>query len=79
MTQLVAFACCSPVEILSEAEMRQQERANISTALRRTLGKIYVEDGDAKLLGIKPTTLLSRLAKPGLKPTRQIPRSEATL
>jgi len=63
----------SPSEILSEAEMRQQERENIAAALRRTRGKIYGPDGAAKLLGMKPTTLLSRLAKLGLKPTRQVP------
>jgi DNA-binding NtrC family response regulator len=68
----VSFAA-SPSEILSEAEMRQQERQNIAAALRRTRGKIYGADGAAKLLGIKPTTLLSRLAKLGLKPTRQVP------
>ena len=60
-------------EILSEAEMRQQERENIAAALRRTRGKTYGEDGAAKLVEIKPTTLLSRLAKLGLKPTRQVP------
>jgi len=60
-------------EILSEVEMRQQERENIAAALRRTRGKIYGEDGAAKLLGIKPTTLLSRLTKLGLKPIRQAP------
>jgi DNA-binding NtrC family response regulator len=63
----------SPGEILSEAEMRRHERDNIAAALRRTHGKIYGEHGAAKLLGIKPTTLLSRLAKLGLKPTRQVP------
>jgi formate hydrogenlyase transcriptional activator len=63
----------SPGEILSEAAMRQQERENIAAALRRTRGKIYGEDGAARLLGIKPTTLLSRLVKLGLKPTRQVP------
>jgi len=63
----------SPGEILSEAAMRQQERENIAAALRRTHGKIYGEDGAARLLGIKPTTLLSRLARLGLKPTRQVP------
>ena len=63
----------SPGEILSEAGMRQQERENIAAALHRTRGKIYGEDGAARLLGIKPTTLLSRLAKLGLKPTRQVP------
>ncbi len=63
----------SPGEIRSEAQMRQQERENIAAALRRTRGKVYGEDGAASLLGIKPTTLLSRLAKLGLKPTRQVP------
>jgi transcriptional regulator with GAF, ATPase, and Fis domain len=67
----------SPNEILSEAQMRQQERENIAAALRRTRGKIYGEDGAASLLGIKPTTLLSRLVKLGLKPTRQIPGASA--
>src|SRR6267142_5811695 len=67
----------SPGEILSEAQMRQQERENIAAALRRTRGKIYGEDGAASLLGIKPTTLLSRLAKLGLKPTRQVPLASA--
>jgi transcriptional regulator with GAF, ATPase, and Fis domain len=63
----------SPGGILSEAAMRQQERENIAAALRRTHGKIYGEDGAARLLGIKPTTLLSRLVKLGLKPTRHVP------
>jgi DNA-binding NtrC family response regulator len=63
----------APGGILCEAQMRQQERENIAAALHRTRGKIYGEDGAAKLLGIKPTTLLSRLTKLGLKPTRQLP------
>ena len=67
------LVAASPGEILSEAEVRQKERGNIAAALRRTHGKIYGDDGAAKLLGIKPTTLLSRLTKLGLKPTRQVP------
>jgi DNA-binding NtrC family response regulator len=59
--------------IRCEAQMRQQERENIAAALCRTRGKIYGADGAAKLLGIKPTTLLSRLTKLGLKPIRQVP------
>jgi len=58
---------------MSEADLRHKARENIGAALRRTRGKIYGEDGAAKLLGVKPTTLLSRLAKLGLKPTRQVP------
>ena len=68
-----ASMAAAPGGILCEAQMRQQERENIAAALRRTRGKIYGEDGAAKLLGIKPTTLLSRLTKLGLKPTRQLP------
>ena len=67
----------APGGVLCEAQIRQQERENIAAALRRTRGKIYGEDGAAKLLGIKPTTLLSRLAKFGLKPTRQVPLASA--
>src|SRR5262249_40625686 len=68
-----ASRVCSPGEIMSEVELRDKEREDIAAALRRTRGKIYGEDGAAKLLGIKPTTLLSRLAKLRLKPTRQVP------
>jgi len=41
----------SPGEILSEAEMRQQERENIADALRPTRRKIYGEDGAASCWG----------------------------
>ena len=68
-----ASIAAAPGGVLCEAQMRQQERENIAAALRRTHGKIYGEDGAAKLLGIKPTTLLSRLTKLGLKPARQVP------
>jgi DNA-binding NtrC family response regulator len=68
-----ASGVCSSAEIMSEADIKQRERENIAAALRRTSGKVYGEDGAAKLLGIKPTTLLSRLAKLGLKPRRQVP------
>jgi hydrogenase-4 transcriptional activator len=53
--------------------MKRRERENIAAALRRTQGKIYGVEGAARLLGMKPTTLLSRLAKLGLKPTRHAP------
>jgi transcriptional regulator with GAF, ATPase, and Fis domain len=63
----------APGVILSAAEMKRQERENIAAALRRTEGRIYGRDGAARLLGLKPTTLLSRLVKLGLKPKRQVP------
>ena len=36
-------------------------------ALRKTRGKIYGDDGAAELLGLKPTTLQSKLRKYGVK------------
>jgi transcriptional regulator with GAF, ATPase, and Fis domain len=63
----------APGDILSAAEMKRQERENIAAALRRTQGRIYGRDGAARLLGLKPTTLLSRLVKLGLKPKRHVP------
>ena len=48
-------------------EMRRRERANILAALKRTKWKISGEDGAAELLGIKPTTLSSRMKKMGIE------------
>jgi transcriptional regulator with GAF, ATPase, and Fis domain len=55
---------CAPQnspEILSEVEMRQRERENLLAALQRAGWKIKGAGGAAELLGIKPTTLLSRM------------------
>ena len=50
-------------EILSEAQLRDLERENLRAALRQTAWKISGRDGAAALLGIKPTTLASRIKK----------------
>ncbi|MFO0924864.1 MAG: sigma 54-interacting transcriptional regulator [Pirellulales bacterium] len=47
--------------ILTVKEMRDVEAKNIQAALKRSKGKIYGDDGAAKLLGMKPTTLVSRI------------------
>ena len=54
---------------------RDQERAHILAALDRVGGKIYGPDGAAALLGMPPTTLVSRLRKYGIPPKR--PRAVA--
>ncbi len=54
-------------QILTEAELRQRERNNILAALTRTDWKIHGPGGTAELLGLKPTTLISRIKKLGLK------------
>ena len=44
----------------------QRERQNLLAALERTGWKIYGSGGAAELLGIKPSTLASRLKKLGI-------------
>ena len=53
----------SPNEVLTEEDMRLREKENIETALIQTDWKIYGSGGAAELLGLKPTTLLSRIKK----------------
>jgi transcriptional regulator with GAF, ATPase, and Fis domain len=50
-----------PAVILTDHECRQRERANLMSAIKRADGRVYGEGGAAELLGIKPTTLASRL------------------
>jgi len=49
--------------ILTETQMRDLERANTRAALERCRGKLYGKDGAARLLGLNPTTLASRIRK----------------
>ena len=50
----------------SETERLERDRENISLALAACKGKISGNSGAAKLLGIKPTTLASRIKKLGM-------------
>ena len=52
--------------ILSEQEMNQYIRENIVAALKQCDWKIYGSGGAAELLGMKATTLFSRIQKMGL-------------
>ena len=53
--------------VLTEAEVVLNQKKNMRAALVRTNWKIYGTDGAAGLLGIKPTTLIERMKKFGLK------------
>jgi transcriptional regulator with GAF, ATPase, and Fis domain len=55
------------IPVLTEDEMRLRERQNIAAALARTGWRVHGEGGAAELLGIRPTTLVSRIKKLGLK------------
>ena len=53
--------------VLTEEEMKQRDRENILNALNQSGWKITGADGAAELLGMKPTTLHSKIKKLGLK------------
>jgi transcriptional regulator with GAF, ATPase, and Fis domain len=53
--------------ILSDIEFRRRERENTLAALEKTRWKIHGPGGTAELLGLKPTTLISRIKKLGLQ------------
>ncbi len=55
---------------LTQAEWEANERANLMAALEAAHWKIYGTGGAAELLGVKPTTLASRLQALGIKKMR---------
>lgn len=55
------------LEVVPDLEMRRRERRNTFLALKKTNWKIYGAGGAAELLGIKSTTLSSRIKKMGLR------------
>ena len=54
-------------KFLTEAELQRRERDNLVQVLEAANWKISGPDGAAELLGVKPTTLLSRIEKWNLK------------
>jgi PAS domain S-box-containing protein len=53
----------SPPAIMTDAQLRELERSNMQAALKASNGKLFGKGGAAELLGIKPTTLASRLKR----------------
>ena len=60
--------------VIPEREWRRRERENVRTALHLAKGRIYGPDGAADILGVKPTTLISRLNALGLREPPKRPR-----
>jgi transcriptional regulator with GAF, ATPase, and Fis domain len=52
--------------LLTRDELKRLEREAIAVALKQTKGKVSVPGGAAELLGMKPSTLSSRIAALGL-------------
>jgi len=55
------------VQVRTEEEVRDAERANVLAALSKTRWKVYGRGGAAELLGIKPGTLAARMKKLSLR------------
>ncbi|WP_445494851.1 sigma 54-interacting transcriptional regulator [Photorhabdus sp. SF281] len=49
--------------VLTMQQLKELEINNLSLAVKQCKGKIFGDDGAAKLLGMNPTTLISRLKK----------------
>jgi transcriptional regulator with GAF, ATPase, and Fis domain len=52
--------------LLTRDELKQQEREAIVNALKQTKGKVFGPRGAAELLGMKPSTLASRISSLGI-------------
>jgi transcriptional regulator with GAF, ATPase, and Fis domain len=55
------------LEYLTDSGMQRLKRENLFAVLEKTAWKIRGIDGAAELLGVKPSTLFSRIEKMGLK------------
>jgi formate hydrogenlyase transcriptional activator len=54
------------LKLVTDAEFRELERANIVAALRHARGKTWGKEGAAELLGVKPSTLAYRMKVLGI-------------
>ncbi len=54
-------------QILTIRQLKQLETTNLQLAIKQCEGKIFGDEGAAKLLGINPTTLISKLKKMGIE------------
>jgi transcriptional regulator with GAF, ATPase, and Fis domain len=52
--------------ITTEQQRRQRDREMIIQALEQSGGKVFGPDGAAEILGLKPTTLASRIKRWGI-------------
>jgi transcriptional regulator with GAF, ATPase, and Fis domain len=60
--------------VRTDAQIRQLEADNIRAALKAANGKVSGAGGAAQLLGLKPTTLASRIKSLGILLVRQADR-----
>ena len=61
---------------MTDAQLRALEADNIRRALLQTKGKLYGLGGAAQLLGLKPTTLASRMKSLGIRTSVSIEQGD---
>lgn len=65
--QVAAPPPVNPPALLTRRELKEQERESVKAALKQTGGRVFGPGGAAELLGMKPTTLASRIKALGLR------------
>lgn len=58
---------CAPASQSPEAVRRKRDREDIIAALRKANGKVFGSGGAGEILGVKPTTLASRIKALGIE------------
>ncbi len=66
-----ALPASSPTSVVPDDEMKRRERENILAALDQTNWQVHGPGGAAELLGLRPTTLASRIKRMGLSRTTE--------
>jgi transcriptional regulator with GAF, ATPase, and Fis domain len=61
----------APTAVKTREQLRNEERINLESALAQCGGKVFGPGGAAQLLGMKPTTLASRLRALGIRRERR--------
>jgi transcriptional regulator with GAF, ATPase, and Fis domain len=64
-----ASATAANDHVLTDAEVQRLEADNVRAALKAANGKVSGAGGAAELLGMKPTTLASRIKSLGIRPS----------
>ena len=59
------------IGIKTSLSFNEAAKRHILEALKRTKGKIYGDDGAARILQIKPTTLISKMKRLGIQQKRE--------
>ncbi|MDX1952016.1 MAG: sigma 54-interacting transcriptional regulator [Verrucomicrobiota bacterium] len=65
--QIEASPRSAATDIINLSDLKNREREIIISALQQTNGKVYGNNGAAAMLAMKPTTLMSKLQKYGLR------------